>query len=47
MFAGARIVSPLSIGSVCLLFFVFYLYRTGMIREFAAAWRTEREILKA
>lgn len=40
-FAGARVVSPLSIGSVCLLLFLIYLYRTGMAGEFAAAWRAE------
>ena len=47
MFAGARIVSPLWMGSACLLFFVFYLYRTGMIGEFATAWRSEREAVQA
>jgi O-antigen/teichoic acid export membrane protein len=46
MFAGERVASPLSIGSACLLFFVFYLYRSGMAGEFATAWRTEREILE-
>jgi O-antigen/teichoic acid export membrane protein len=40
-FAGGRVVSPLSIGSGCLFFFLIYLYRTGMVGEFAAAWRTE------
>ncbi|MGD0226642.1 MAG: flippase [Terriglobia bacterium] len=37
--AGARVVPPLLIGSVCLLFFVAHLYLTGMVGEFAAAWR--------
>lgn len=35
---GARIASPLLVGSVCVLFFLVYLYRTGMIDEFAAVW---------
>jgi len=39
--AGAR-VAPLIIGSACVLFFVVYLYQTGMVREFAAAWRSGR-----
>jgi O-antigen/teichoic acid export membrane protein len=46
MFAGRRIASPLSVGSACLVFFVFYLYRTGMIGEFASAWRAERETIQ-
>ncbi len=36
--AGARIAPPLMIGSACVLFFFAYLYQTGMVREFAAAW---------
>lgn len=36
--AGVRIAPPLLIGSACVLFFIAYLYRTGMIGEFAAAW---------
>jgi O-antigen/teichoic acid export membrane protein len=46
MFVGARIVPPLSCGSACLLLFVFYLYRTGMIGEFASAWRAGRETIR-
>jgi O-antigen/teichoic acid export membrane protein len=36
---GARVVSLLWIGSACVLFFLAYLYRSGMIGEFATAWR--------
>src|SRR5208337_1530130 len=35
--AGAEVVSPPAIGTACLLFFLMYLYRTGMVGEFAAA----------
>jgi O-antigen/teichoic acid export membrane protein len=42
MFAGARVVSPLAIGSACLLVFLVYLFGTGMVGEFAAAWRANR-----
>jgi O-antigen/teichoic acid export membrane protein len=42
MFAGARVVAPLAIGSVCLLVFLIYLFGTGMVGEFAAAWRANR-----
>jgi O-antigen/teichoic acid export membrane protein len=42
LLAGARVVPPFLIGSVGVLFFVVYLYRTGMVGEFAAAWRTGR-----
>jgi O-antigen/teichoic acid export membrane protein len=38
---GARVVTPLLIGSACVLVFLAYLYRTGMIGEFAAAWRAD------
>lgn len=41
-FAGAKITSPLVIGSACLLFFLGYLYRTGMLGEFAATWSAQR-----
>jgi O-antigen/teichoic acid export membrane protein len=46
IFAGTRIASPFSIGSACLFFFVFYLYRTGMIGEFVSAWRTQQETIQ-
>ncbi|HSZ20163.1 MAG TPA: flippase [Candidatus Acidoferrum sp.] len=36
--AGARVLPPLLIGAACLLFFLGYLYRAGMIGECAAAW---------
>ena len=42
--AGAEVVSPPAIGTACLLFFLMYLYRTGMVGEFAAAWRTGRRL---
>jgi len=41
-FAGARILPPLLIGTACVLFFVGYLYRTGMIGEFTGAWGASR-----
>jgi len=42
LFAGARVVPPLSIGIVCLFFFLTYLYRAGKVTEFAAVWRMGR-----
>jgi O-antigen/teichoic acid export membrane protein len=42
LLAGTKIVPPLLIGSVSVLFYVAYLYRTGMVSQFAAAWRTGR-----
>lgn len=42
LFAGGRIVSPLWIGVVCLLCFLTYLYRAGVVAEFAAVWRMGR-----
>jgi O-antigen/teichoic acid export membrane protein len=36
---GAKLASPTAIGSVCLLLFLAYLYQTGMMQEFALAWR--------
>lgn len=42
--AGARMASPLLIGSVCVLLFLGYLYRTGVIGEFAAVWGTVRGV---
>jgi O-antigen/teichoic acid export membrane protein len=39
---GAEVVSPVLAGSACLLFFLIYLYRTGMVREFATAWGAGR-----
>lgn len=39
---GAKVVSPILIGSACVLFFLAYLYRTGMTGQFAAAWGAER-----
>jgi O-antigen/teichoic acid export membrane protein len=43
--AGARLVSPLMIGTACVLFFLMYLSRTGLVIEFAAAWKAERSTL--
>jgi O-antigen/teichoic acid export membrane protein len=40
--AGARFFPPLLTGSVCVLLFVGYLYRTGMIDEFTGAWGAGR-----
>jgi O-antigen/teichoic acid export membrane protein len=40
--AGARMTSPLLIGSACVLFFLGYLYRAGMIGEFATVWGAGR-----
>ena len=37
-----RLVSAPVIGVACLLFFLIYLYRTGLISEFVAVWHTER-----
>jgi O-antigen/teichoic acid export membrane protein len=39
--AGARLASPLLVGSVCLAAFLVYLYRIGMVTEFASVWRME------
>ncbi len=36
--AGAKVFSPPVMGTGCLVFFLMYLYRTGMVSEFAAAW---------
>jgi O-antigen/teichoic acid export membrane protein len=44
LLAGAKVVPPLLIGSLGILFFVAYLYRTGMVGEFVAAWRTGRRL---
>lgn len=43
--AGARVVAPLLVGSACVLFFLGYLYRSGMVREFATAWGAGRSQL--
>jgi O-antigen/teichoic acid export membrane protein len=45
--AGAKVQPPLLIGTLCVLLFFGYLYRAGMIGEFAAAWRSEREATQA
>ena len=39
---GAKVVSPAVIGTACVLVFLMYLYRTGMVGEFAAAWRERK-----
>lgn|SRR5271157_216810 len=44
LLAGAKVVPPLLLGSVGILLFVAYLYRAGMVGEFAAAWRTGRNL---
>jgi O-antigen/teichoic acid export membrane protein len=38
--AGARTASPVLLGSACVLFYLVYLYRTGMIEQFATVWGT-------
>lgn len=40
--AGARMSSSLLVGSACVLFFLCYLYRAGMVGEFAAIWGIRR-----
>jgi len=45
--AGARSASPLLVGSACVVFFLGYLYRTGMIGEFAQVWKGGRETVEA
>jgi O-antigen/teichoic acid export membrane protein len=37
--AGAKVFPLPVVGTVCLLMFLMYLYRAGMVGEFAAAWR--------
>jgi O-antigen/teichoic acid export membrane protein len=39
---GGKVVSPPVIGTASLLLFLAYLYRTGMVGEFAATWRADR-----
>lgn len=39
---AARVVSPVVAGSICLVFFLIYLYREGIVGEFAAAWGAGR-----
>jgi O-antigen/teichoic acid export membrane protein len=39
---GVKVASPIAVGGGCLLLFVTYLYRTGMLGEFTGAWRAER-----
>jgi O-antigen/teichoic acid export membrane protein len=45
--AGPRFFPPLFMGSACVLFFLGYLYRSGMVGEFATAWRVERSRARA
>lgn len=35
---GERVASPVYVGSAAVLLFLLYLYRSGMVREFAASW---------
>jgi O-antigen/teichoic acid export membrane protein len=39
--AGGRLVSPLLVGTACLCAFLVYLFRTGMVSEFASVCRIE------
>ncbi len=41
--AGARVVSPLLIGSVCVVLFLAYLYRAGLFEEFGSIWGARGE----
>jgi len=47
--AGSRLGAPLLVGTGCLVFYAAYLYRSGLITEFAAVWGPkgpiQREIL--
>ena len=45
VFIGARTASPILIGSVCILLFLIYLYRAGMIGEFATVWGMGRSAI--
>jgi len=38
---GAKVIPPPVMGTACLVFFLTYLYCTGMAREFAALWREQ------
>lgn len=40
---GERFGAPLAVGSASVLLFALYLYRIGLIREFAAAWGLRQE----
>ena len=39
--AGNKLASPLLVGTGCLAAFLVYLYRTGVVTEFASIWRFE------
>jgi O-antigen/teichoic acid export membrane protein len=39
--AGNKLASPLLVGTGCLAAFLVYLYRTGVVTEFASIWRME------
>jgi O-antigen/teichoic acid export membrane protein len=39
--AGGRLVPPLLLGTACLSAFLVYLFRTGIVSEFASIWRLE------
>lgn len=42
---GTRTASPMLIGTVCILLFLVYLYRAGMVGEFAMVWGAERSVI--
>lgn len=42
-FAAARFISPVFVGTVGLSCFLLYLYRSGMLVEFASIWQLRRE----
>lgn len=44
--AGVKVIPPVVVGSACLLFFLMYLYHTGVVSEFAAAWGAGRKLTR-
>jgi O-antigen/teichoic acid export membrane protein len=42
---GTSWFSPAILGFVCLVLFLAYLHRAGMLGEFAAAWRAQRSVV--
>lgn len=41
-FIGMKLVPPLLLGALCVVAFLTYLYRSGLLADFVAAWRTSR-----
>ena len=42
--AGSRLGAPVLVGTGCLVLYAAYLYRGGLIREFAAVWGSETSL---